>query len=164
MAATKRHVLGLIGWLAIVALAGAIGAVASVDADSFYRALDLPRWAPPAAVFGPVWSVLYALMAYAEWSVWRVRGFHAARGALGLFLAQLALNASWSWVFFAWHRGGLAFGVIVLLCGLVAATVAAFWRVDRVAGAVLLPYLAWLGYAAALNFFVWRLNPQALGA
>jgi tryptophan-rich sensory protein len=80
-----------------------------------------------------------------------------------LFLVQLALNALWSWLFFAWHRGALAFDDIVVLLVLVAATTLAYWRLRPLAGALLVPYLLWVGFACALNFAVWRLNPQALG-
>jgi translocator protein len=152
--------LGL--WLALCALAGAVGAIASRDAADFYAQLIKPPWAPPARVFGPVWTVLYASMAVAAWLVWRERGWARARGALGLFVVQLAVNAAWSWLFFAWHRGALAFADIVLLLVLLVATLVAFARVRRIAAWLLVPYLAWVCFAAALNWSVWRLNPQLL--
>jgi len=99
-------------------------------------------------------------MALAAWLVWRERGFRGAPVALGLFVAQLALNALWSWLFFAWHLGALSFVEIVVLWGLILATTVAFWRVRPVAGALMLPYLAWVTFAAALNFAIWQLNPQ----
>jgi tryptophan-rich sensory protein len=110
-----------------------------------------------------VWTFLYILMALAAWLVWRVDGFRPARTALTLFLLQLALNALWSWLFFGWHRGALAFGDILLLWVLIAATLVAFWRTRPLAGALLVPYLLWVSFAAALNYSVWRLNPQVLG-
>jgi len=161
--ATRTQVLGFIGWLALCLAAGGLGAVASMDAASFYRQLAKPEWAPPASVFGPVWTVLYVLMAIAAWSVWRIGGFAQARGALTLFLVQLAVNALWSWLFFAWHRGGLAFADIVVLAALLVATTVAFWRHRPLAGALLLPYLGWVLFAGALNFAVWRANPALLG-
>ena len=82
---------------------------------------------------------------------------------LTLFVAQLAVNALWSWLFFAWHRGAGAFADIVLLWLLIVATVIGFWRVRALAGVLLLPYLAWVSFASALNFAVWQLNPQVLG-
>jgi tryptophan-rich sensory protein len=160
----KRNVFGLIGWLALVVVVAAIGAAASVHAGTFYSGLVRPDWAPPPSVFGPVWAVLYVLMGLAAWIVWRKSGFRSARGALALFMAQLALNASWSWLFFAWHRGALAFADVVLLWATVLGTAVAFWRTNRLAGAMLLPYLAWVSFAAALNFSVWQLNPRALGS
>src|SRR5688500_16807553 len=98
---TSKQVLGLVAWLAITSAAAAVGAVASARSREFYAQLDRPEWSPPGWVFGPVWTLLYALMAIAAWLVWRERGFSAAKVALGLFLAQLALNALWTWLFFA---------------------------------------------------------------
>jgi tryptophan-rich sensory protein len=155
--------MALLGWLAVTFAAAALGAIASADAGEFYARLVRPAWAPPGWLFGPVWTVLYALMAVAAWLVWRVGGWRRQGGALVLFLAQLAVNALWTWLFFAWRLGGAAFAEILLLWILVAATVAAFWRVRALAGALLVPYLAWVSYACALSFAVWRLNPALLG-
>jgi tryptophan-rich sensory protein len=154
--------LGFIAWLVTVALAAGLATIASMDAPGFYAQLVKPQWAPPAAIFGPVWMVLYLLMALSAWLVWRSRGFAGAPLALGLFLVQLAVNALWSWLFFAWRTGLWAFVDIVLLLVLVAATTVAFWRIRPLAGALLLPYLAWVAYALALNYQVWRLNPDLL--
>lgn len=159
----QRTWLGLAGWFALCFAASAIGALASIQARSFYGQLAQPPWAPPASVFGPVWAVLYALMAVAAWLVWRAGGLRANRAALTLFVLQLALNALWSWLFFAWHGGGWAFADIVVLWILLVATLASFWRVRPLAGALLVPYLLWVSFAAALNFAIWQLNPQALG-
>jgi benzodiazapine receptor len=154
---------GLAGWLAVTFIAAAAGSVASTQAPDFYAQLVRPSWAPPASLFGPVWSVLYTLMAVAAWLVWRVGGFAGARTALTLYLVQLVFNALWTWFFFAWQRGGLAFADIVLNALLVAATLAAFWRIRPLAGALLIPYLLWVTFAAALNYTIWQLNPQLLG-
>lgn len=159
----KQQMAGLLGWLAVSAAAAVVGALASIRAAQFYASLVRPGWAPPASIFGPVWTLLYLLMAVSAWLVWRRGGFGAHGRALMLFLAQLALNALWSWLFFGWHLGAWAIADIVALWLLIAATVAAFWRVQALAGALLLPYLAWVGFAAALNLTVWRLNPSALG-
>lgn len=160
----KQNVLfGLIGWLAACFATSAIGAVASINAKAFYAGLVQPVWAPPGWVFGPVWLVLYALMGVAAWLVWRSGGFMRNGNALRLFILQLVLNALWSWLFFAWHKGLLAFADIVLLWLLILAVMLAFWRVRPLAGALMLPYLAWVGFAAALNFKVWQLNPAILG-
>lgn len=161
--AKRRQVLGFIVWLAISFIAAAIGALASIRADSFYVSLVRPAWAPPAAVFGPVWTALYASMAIAAWLIWREGGFRHARAALTLFLVQLALNAVWSWLFFAWRLGALAFIDILLLWILIVATVVAFWRGRPLAGALLVPYLLWVSFAAALNYSVWQKNPGVLG-
>lgn len=158
-----NRVLGFLAWLVTVALAAGLAAIASIDAAPFYVQLAKPDWAPGAGVFGPVWTVLYLLMAIAAWLVWRARGFAGAPVALALFLVQLVLNALWSWLFFVWRHGGAAFADIVVLTLLVACVVVAFWRVRPLAGALLVPYLAWLVYAAVLNYRVWQLNPGTLG-
>ena len=160
---TLRRSLGLAGWLLVSFVAAAAGAAASVNAGPFYAQLIRPEWAPPASVFGPVWTILYTLMGIAAWLAWRPGGFRAARTALTLFVVQLVLNALWSWLFFGWHRGALAFADILLLWVAVAATLACFWRIRPLAGALLVPYLLWVSFATALNYSVWQLNPQLLG-
>ena len=157
-----KQMVGLIGWLLLSFAAAAIGALASVQAATFYQQMTQPSWAPPSSVFGPVWSVLYALIGIAAWLVWREGGWRRQRGVLTLFVVQLAVNALWSWLFFGWHRGALAFADIVLLWLLIVATMVGFWRVRPVAGALLLPYLAWVGFASALNFAVWQMNAGVL--
>lgn len=159
---TPAQAAGLLAWLGIVFVAAALGAVASLDAPTFYAQLAKPGWAPPASVFGPVWSLLYGLMAVAAWLVWREPASERRKPALGLFVAQLIANALWSWLFFGWHKGALAFGDVLLLLVLVIATAAAFWRIRSAAGALLLPYAAWVGFASALTWTVWRANPGLL--
>ena len=158
----QKQALGLVGWLFLSVIVAAIGALASVQAQSFYGQLTQPNWAPPAWLFGPVWSLLYAMMAVAAWLVWREGGWHKNRAALTLFVLQLGFNALWSWLFFAWHMGAAAFADIVLLWLLIIATIACFWRVRPPAGALLIPYLLWVSFAALLNYSVWQLNPQIL--
>ena len=101
-------------------------------------------------------------MGVAAWLVWRARGFKEGGGALALFVVQLAANALWTWVFLVWHRGALAFAEVLLLWCLIAATAAWFRRLDALAAWLLLPYLAWVTFACALTFSVWRLNPGLL--
>ena len=156
---TSHQLLGLLGWLLVVFAAAAVGAVASVDAKAFYAQLIKPAWSPPAGVFGPVWSVLYALMGVSAWLVWRSR---TSRQALVLFFAQLAANALWSWLFFAWHHGALAAAEVLVLLALIAGTMRAFWQSSRVAAALLLPYLLWVAFASALTWSVWQSNPGLL--
>jgi translocator protein len=155
-----HQALGLLAWLAVAFATGAVGAVASIEAASFYAQLNRPAWAPPASVFGPVWTTLFALMGVAAWLVWRKTG--TAHRALGLFLAQLAANALWSWLFFAWHQGALAFADVLLLLALIATTLLSFWRVHRLAAVLLVPYLLWVSFASALTWAVWRSNPGVL--
>ena len=157
----------LVGWLALVAAAGALGAIASRDAASFYAALAKPAWAPPGWVFGPVWSTLYVLMGVAAWLVWRARpaapaGRASRRRGLVLFVAQLALNALWTWLFFAWRQGAAALAEIALLWLAVALTTWHFGRVSRPAAWCLAPYLGWVSFAVALTWAVWRGNPGQL--
>jgi tryptophan-rich sensory protein len=102
-------------------------------------------------------------MGVSAWLVWRERGFAGARAALALFIVQLAVNALWSWLFFAWRLGGAAFAEVLLLWCLIVATAIAFRRIRPLAAVLLLPYLAWVTFAAALTFAVWRLNPALLG-
>jgi translocator protein len=158
-----RQVTGLAGWLLLSFAAAGFGALASVTAGTFYQQLLRPEWAPPASVFGPVWSVLYLLMGIAAWLVWRQRGFRESGMALWLFVAQLTVNALWTWLFFSWHNGAWASYEILILWVLLLCTVIAFWRVCSLAGALLLPYLAWVTFATILCFAIWRLNPVALG-
>ncbi len=159
---TRAQAIGLLAWLAVAFVAAALGAIASIDAKSFYAELAKPAWAPPAFVFGPVWSVLYLLMGVAAWLVWREKGAKGLSVALVLFLVQLGANALWSWLFFAWKYGAFAFADVVVLLALIAATAAAFWRVRRLAGILLIPYFAWVCFASALTWAVWQGNPGAL--
>lgn len=158
-----KQIVGLVGWIILSFVAAAVGGASSIKAGMLYAQLLRPDWAPPASIFGPVWTVLYALMGISAWLVWRVGGFRAAKSALTLFLMQLALNALWSWLFFGWHRGALAFVDILLLWVLIVATLIAFWQIRPLAGAMLVPYLLWVSFACALNYSVWQLNPQMLG-
>lgn len=158
----STQALGALGWFTITFTAAALGAWASTSAASFYATLALPAWAPPASLFGPVWTLLYAMMAVAAWLVWRERGTAATRPALTLYLLQLGVNALWSWLFFGWRLGALAFVDILLLVMLVVATLIAFARIRALAAVMLLPYLGWITFASALNLAVWRANPGVL--
>lgn len=157
-----KQIIGLIGWLAVTFVTAALGAMASAQASTFYRTLELPTWAPPAWLFGPVWSALYLMMAIAAWLVWRTYGFRHAGPALTLFLVHLVANALWSWLFFSWQLGALAFVEILVLWAMIAALIVAFWRLNKIAALLLTPYLAWVSFAAVLNFATWQLNPGIL--
>nr|WP_184434752.1 TspO/MBR family protein [Xanthomonas arboricola] len=159
----KSQWFGLLGSLVLCYLVAALGAAASIQAASFYAGLQRPDWAPPGWLFGPVWTVLYGMMAISVWLVWRRGGWSSARGALGLFVLQLGLNGLWSWLFFAWHMGAWAFVDIVALWLALVLTIVAFAKWQRVAAWLLVPYLLWVSFAAALNYAVWQLNPQVLG-
>jgi translocator protein len=154
--------LALIAWMLASFVTGAVGALATRNARDFYAGLVRPTWAPPGWIFGPVWTALYLLMGIAAWLVWRSAGWASAKSALTLYLVQLICNAAWSWIFFAWRRGALAFADIVLLLALIVATMVAFARVDRLAAILLLPYLAWVMFATALTYAIWRANGDRL--
>jgi benzodiazapine receptor len=158
-----QQIVGLLGWLFVAFIAAAAGGLASANAGDFYTELIRPSWAPPGWLFGPVWSLLYVLMGIAAWLVWRRRGVSGVPVALGLFIVQLVLNGLWTWFFFVWRLGGMAFAEILLLWVLIALTTWAFWRVHRIAAALLMPYLAWVSFACALTLATWQLNPVLLG-
>jgi tryptophan-rich sensory protein len=156
---SARSLLGLAGWLALSFLAGLVGA--QYLPGEWYASLAKPALNPPNWIFAPVWTTLYVLMAVAAWLVWRRAGFAGARVPLGLYVAQLVLNGLWSCLFFGLHRPGFALFDIVILWLTILAALLLFWRTDRRAGALMLPYLLWVGFAAYLNFELWRLNSGA---
>lgn len=156
---TARPFLGALAFVVGCEAVGLAGAAVTNPGSDWYRALVKPSFQPPAWVFGPAWTLLYALMGLAAWRVWQRRTAPGARTALVLFGVQLAVNAAWSPVFFGAHAVGAALAVIAVLVVLVAATIVAFRRVDRTAAALLLPYLAWVLFATVLNAAILRLNP-----
>ena len=149
-----RHWKSLLVFLLLTGAAAAIGSLAMPDA--WFAALRKPAFNPPNWLFAPVWTVMYVAMAVAAWRIYRRIG--RMDGALVLWFAQLACNALWSPLFFGWHRIGLALVDIAVLLVLIAVTTIAFFRRDRAAGALMLPYLAWVAFATALNAAIWQLN------
>ncbi|HYW50284.1 MAG TPA: TspO/MBR family protein, partial [Gemmatimonadaceae bacterium] len=143
---TSRQVLGLIGFLAVTFAAGIVGAVASISAVKFYFILDKPSWAPPAWLFGPVWSVLYVMIAVSAWLVWRDNGLRTTRPAMIVWLLQLAANALWTWLFFQVRSGAWSMAEIVVLWLLIVITIVMFRRFNRTAGWLLVPYLLWVTF------------------
>lgn len=152
----SRQTLALAGWL-VLCFAAATSAV-FVSVDGWYVTLNKPSWNPPSWLFGPVWTLLYIMMAIAAWLVWRKGGWALQRWPLSLFVIQWLLNAIWTPLFFGMHLIGLALVDIVLLWIAIVATLAAFWRVSRPAAWLLVPYLMWVSFATALNFAIWQLN------
>jgi tryptophan-rich sensory protein len=135
------------GWIT----AGSVG--------TWYPTLNKPSWTPPPWIFAPVWTLLYLMMGVAGWLVWRRGTSHPlVKPALLLFSGQLLLNLAWSLFFFGARSPGLALIDIAGLWLLLAATTGVFMMVSRAAGLLLLPYLAWVSFALALNLAVWRLN------
>ncbi len=151
-----RSMLALLGWLALTFSAAATGVF--VKTGGWYATLAKPAWNPPGWLFGPVWTALYLMMAVAAWMVWRRGGWRAQRGPLTLYLTQWALNALWTPLFFGLHRPDWAFAEILILLLAILATLAAFWRVKPLAGALLIPYTVWTGFATLLNYTIWRMN------
>ena len=146
----------LVASLALVFAIATVGGLASASGlRDWYDGLEKAPWNPPGWVFGPAWTVLYALMAVAAWLVAR-DGLEesSVRAALVLYVSQLALNLAWSLLFFAARSPGWALVDIVALDVLVAVTLVAFWRIEPVAGWLLLPYLAWIVFATSLNGWV----------
>ena len=154
--------LSLFGWIAGTSLAATSGAATAKSAAEFYGSLELPRWAPPAWLFGPAWSILYLLMATAAWRVWGIAGFDGARVELTLYAVQLVLNAAWSWFFFV-RRSGLGSTIEVSLLWIsILLTMLWFLARDPIAGLLFVPYLMWVSFAMALTVAVWCRNPTRL--
>ncbi len=152
------------GWLGLVVcvvatllLGGVIGALTGASASDWYQSLRRPSWNPPSAVFGPVWSLLYVSMGVALWLACRARP-ESASLCLAVYGLQLALNLVWPMLFFGLRSPGLALIGIALLWPAIALAVIVFWRATPAAGALMLPYLAWVSFAAWLNAAIWRLN------
>jgi len=153
---------GTVGFIVILALCLAVsavgGAVTAGSVGTWYPTLAKPAFNPPDWIFAPVWTALYFMMAIAAWRVWRRCGLRNAGWALSLFALQLGLNLAWSIVFFGMRAVGAALAEIVVLLLAILATTAVFWRRDRAAGMLFLPYAAWVAFAAVLNAAIWRLN------
>lgn len=158
MTPTSRRI-GLIVWLIVCFAAAGLGSFATTpEISGWFQSIAKPRWNPPNWIFGPVWTTLYAMMAVAAWLIWKTDGWRDAKLPLTLFVVQLLLNIAWSWIFFNQHQPGLAFLEIMLLWIAIAATNFSFFRRSLVAGWLLVPYLAWVTFAAVLNFAIWQVN------
>ncbi len=157
-----QQAISFVALLAVMVIVATLGAFASINAPGFYAELAKPQWAPPAGVFGPVWTLLYLMMTFAAWRVVYTRGWSGSRLEMSVYFLQLILNALWSWLFFAWRNGNGALLDIALLWLAIVGNVVLFWRVQRWAGVLLIPYLLWVSFAAALTWSVVRLNPQLL--
>lgn len=154
---SRRDLPGLAAWLALTFSAAVAGSLLTAPGlRGWYEQLVKPSWTPPDEVFGPVWTVLYAAMGVSAWRVWRAPA--PAGRALAVFAVQLALNVAWSGVFFGLRQPGAAVGVIAALWAAIALTIREFRRIDGPAAWLLVPYLAWVSFAAALNLVIWRAN------
>ena len=146
---------GLAGFGLAVAVAALVGALAVTGTTSEYASLDRPSWAPPSWLFGPVWTVLYGMIAVAGWLVWRRVGVDRV---LAPYLVQLVLNAAWTPIFFGAGRYGWALVDIVALWVTIGVTAIGFRRVHKAAAWLLVPYWIWVTYATALNAAIWLMN------
>jgi len=155
----RRDLLGAAVAVVVVNLIGASGVVATNPGSNWFQSLTLPWFYPPNWAFSVVWTVLFTLMGIAVFLVYR-QGRHrrTVQIALGLFGLQMVVNVAWSPAFFTLQNPSLAFGIILLLWGLIGMTIYAFNRVDRRAAVLLIPYLCWVSFAALLNYGIWQLN------
>lgn len=155
--APRNQWLVLIGLILLCLAVGALGGtVTSGAVESWYRPLAKPAWTPPGWLFAPVWTALYLAMAVAAWLVWKTRDRVAP--AMVLFFSQLALNFAWSFLFFGARSPWLGLVDIAFLWLAVLLTMLVFFVKSRLAGWLFVPYLAWVSFAAALNFAIWQLN------
>jgi translocator protein len=151
-----RQWIVLAVFIAVCLGVGSLGGLATAQSViEWYPGLNKPSWTPPSWLFGPVWTVLYVVMAVAAWLVWRKGN---AMGALYLFAAQLLLNLAWSFLFFGARSPGLGLIDIILLWLAVAATIFAFAQHSRLAALLLTPYIAWVSFALVLNASIFMLN------
>jgi len=151
--------IALLCWFVLCfAVAAVSGKWTASEVPGWYQTLVRPAIAPPNWVFGPVWTLLYALMAIAAWQVWLSAPSALRAWGLALFLAQLALNFVWSWIFFRQHAIGAALAEVVLLWALIGVTTLVFGRVAPLAAWLMAPYWAWVSFASVLNAAYWRLN------
>jgi benzodiazapine receptor len=155
----RRDWLALFGFFLASFAAAAAGSIATAaSVQEWYPLLNKPAWNPPAWLFGPVWTLLYALMSIAAWRIWCRERQPGARLALAVFFVQLGLNALWSVLFFGLRAPGPALVEIIALWGCLAWLQRSFWRIDRAAGWLWLPYLLWVSFATVLNASLWWLN------
>ena len=152
-------IIGLIISILIAQAAGFIGSVFIMPTiPGWYDALIKPSFNPPAYIFAPVWSVLYTLMGLAAFRVWERKTTKSAKRALILYGIQLVLNVLWSYAFFGLYNPLAGLGVIVLLWLTIFGTMVLFYRIDKTAGWLMVPYLAWVSFASVFNYSLWMLN------
>lgn len=154
-----RDIYGLIGFLALCLSVAAIGGmVTQTSVRDWYQQIPKPAFTPPDWVFAPTWTLLYVLMALAAWIVWRRRDRPSIKLPMAAFGSQLLLNLAWSFIFFGTKSVGWALIEIVFLWAAIATTLVLFWRVNRIAGWLFVPYLSWVSYAVALNASIYMLS------
>lgn len=147
---------GLIGWLLLSAVIAWFGS--QFAADNWYLELNKPGWTPPGWIFGPVWTILYILMAVAAWLIWRNDRKITGKLSLKIYLIKMVCNGLWSYLFFGLHQIGLAFLDIIVLLVLLIWVIILFYKEKKSAGIILIPYLIWVSFASVLNLSIWLLN------
>jgi benzodiazapine receptor len=155
----RQNAIAAVVFLAVAfAVAGLGGLATGSSVDTWYAGLRKPAFNPPNVVFAPVWTTLYAMMAIAAWRVWKASAKPTRRRAMTAYAVQLALNLAWSLLFFGLRQPAAALVDIALLFAAILVTTYHFWRIDRAAGVMMVPYAAWVAFASMLNFEIWRLN------
>jgi benzodiazapine receptor len=156
---TNRDLLSLFAFIILcLAVSAGGGAITATSVDTWYQALEKLPFNPPNWVFAPVWTALDILMGIAAWRVWRLQSFEATLTAFAVFALQLCLNLGWSFLFFGLQRTDLALVEIVILLFAIITNTIMFWRIERLAGLLFVPYVAWVTYATILNASLWLLN------
>jgi len=155
----RKTIFSLLIFIVIAQSAGIIGSFFTApNIETWYASLEKPSFTPPDWLFAPAWITLYTLMGIASFLVWQKRQFPRARSALFFYLGQLLFNALWSIVFFGMQSPFLGFLIIIILWLLIIVTALKFWKAEKIAGLLFIPYILWVSFAAVLNFAIWQLN------
>lgn len=155
----RTRVFALIAFMVLcLIISAAGGAVTATSVNDWYAGLQKPFFNPPNWLFGPVWTVIYFLIAFSGWRIWLKHGFANAKSPFAVYGAQLTLNLFWSFLFFGAQSPALGLINIIALLVCIALNIAVFMRLDRLAGWLLLPYGVWVGFATLLNGAIWHLN------
>lgn len=158
--AIRFNIWHCIVWILICQLVGIIGGTFTAsNIPDWYNLLNKPTFSPPNFVFGPVWTILYTMMGISAYRIWRLSKRHPeVQFLVVLFSVHLLDNLFWSITFFGWRNPELAFYVILTLLGFIITLIYKFWKYDRLASLLLVPYLCWVTFATALNYAIWQLN------
>ena len=156
---TEAQAIGLVVAVVVCYCAALLGNLATMpQIPTWYAGIAKPPWTPPDWLFGPVWSLLYAMMAVAAWFIWRQSDWKTAKSPLLWFAAQLILNSLWSILFFGMQKPAWSMVEVFFLWLAILMTIRAFWPVSRLAAGLLIPYLIWVSFASVLNVAIWQLN------
>ncbi len=154
-----KSIIILILFILICQSVGIIGATFTMSSlDNWYRTIQKPSWNPPDWIFGPVWTTLYAIMGFSMWTIWKNRATQKISWCIIIFIIQLLLNGIWTPLFFGLKNPALALIDIMFLFSAIIATIIIFYKVNRLASLILIPYLLWVGFATILNYHLWKLN------